>query len=97
MEKEIEVLDVDLLTSEFFTLETELKHCFNEDAFTALKSNYETCRNHCRYILPVYPGSDETYWLFFYLGNAINKFRINQCYGNSDKAYLLHNLVCFVL
>ena len=72
VEEEIEVLDVDLLSSEFLTLETELKHCFNEDAFTAVKSNYESCRNHCGYILPVYPGSDETYWLFFYPGNAEN-------------------------
>ena len=72
VEEEIEVLDVDLLSSEFLTLETELKHCFNEDAFTAVKSNYESCRNHCGYILPVYPGLDETYWLFFYPGNAEN-------------------------
>ena len=72
VEEEIEVLDVDLLSSEFFTLETEPKHCFDEDAFAAVKSNYETGRNHCGYILPVYPGSDETYWLFFYPGNAEN-------------------------
>ena len=72
VEEELEVLDVDILSSEFLTLETELKNCFDADAFTALKSNYETCRNHCGYILPVYPDSDEAYWLFFYPGSAEN-------------------------
>ena len=67
-----EELDLDLRSSEFLTLETELRNCFDEDAFTALKSNYETCRNHCGYILPVYPDSDETNWLFFYPGCTEN-------------------------
>ena len=52
VEEELEVVDLDLRSSEFLTLETELRNCFDEDAFTALKSNYETCRNHCGYILP---------------------------------------------
>ena len=66
VEEELKVGGLDLQSSEFLTLETELRNCFDEDAFTALKSDFETCRNHCEYILPVYPDSDETYWLFFY-------------------------------
>lgn len=69
-EQDMEVSDLDLLTSEYHILVTDLKDHFEKDAMTSLIANYQCCLTHKGYVLPVYTDTSEPYWLFYYPGTS---------------------------
>lgn len=57
-EEDLEVHNFDLNEEEFNVITTELRHCFNNDAMSACRKNYEVIRAHWGYVLPVYNTSE---------------------------------------
>ena len=65
-ESDVEVTDIQLSEYEFQLLTSECKKHFTEDAWKSLNGNFESCRDHEGYVLPVYTESKDPYWLFYY-------------------------------
>jgi hypothetical protein len=67
-ESDVEVTDIQLSEYKFQLLTSECKKHFTEDAWKSLNGNFESCRGHEGYVLPVYIESKDPYWLFYYPG-----------------------------
>lgn len=67
-ESDVDVTDIQLNDTEFTLLTLECKKLFTEDAWKSLNGNFESCRDHEGYVLPVYTESEDPYWLFYYPG-----------------------------
>jgi hypothetical protein len=67
-ESDVEVTDIQLSEYEFQLLTSECKKYFTEDAWKSLNGNFESCRDHEGYVLPVYTESKDPYWLFYFPG-----------------------------
>ena len=67
-EENVEVMDLTLNQNERLILYLSCKHFFNQDAWSAVRSNIKYRSDATGIILPVYNATEDPYWLFNFPG-----------------------------